>query len=167
MIDMSTRVFFTSDLHFSHANILKFESAARPFSSVEEMNREIITRWNSVVKAQDLVWVLGDICLGGKDNINLLGLLNGRKKLVLGNHDNHSLEVLGKFFEKVYGVTEYGRGWVLSHMPIHPAAMNRFTLNVHGHMHSKTLDDPRYFNVSLETHDLYPWRLEEIRERVK
>lgn len=56
-------VFFTSDIHFNHTNILRF--CDRPFKSIEEMNETIITNWNRVVGIDDEVFHLGDFCLGG------------------------------------------------------------------------------------------------------
>jgi len=56
------KVFFTSDTHFNHVNIIKY--CSRPFSSVEEMNREMIARWNSVVGPEDTVFHLGDFAMG-------------------------------------------------------------------------------------------------------
>lgn len=80
---------FTSDLHFSHARII--ELAYREFNSVEEMNEEIIKRYNAIVKPDDEVYFLGDCCMGQLVNsLPLLGLLNGRKYLILGNHDRPS-----------------------------------------------------------------------------
>lgn len=54
-----SKVFFTSDLHFGHENVIKFDN--RPFRSVEEMDAELISRWNNKVKKGDLVYVLGDL----------------------------------------------------------------------------------------------------------
>ena len=53
------KVFFTGDLHFGHENIIKLDS--RPFKSVEEMDAELIHRWNNKVAPGDLVYVLGDM----------------------------------------------------------------------------------------------------------
>ena len=56
-------IYLTSDLHFNHMNILKYEPESRPFSSIEEMNEVIIQNWNEVVKISDTVYVLGDMSL--------------------------------------------------------------------------------------------------------
>jgi calcineurin-like phosphoesterase family protein len=56
------KVFFTSDTHFNHANIISY--CSRPFSSADEMNREIIARWNAVVGPEDTVYHLGDFAMG-------------------------------------------------------------------------------------------------------
>lgn len=58
-----SRVFFTSDTHFNHTNIIRF--CNRPFKDVSHMNETIISNWNRVVGPEDIVFHLGDFCLGG------------------------------------------------------------------------------------------------------
>ena len=62
------KVFFTSDTHFNHANIIKF--CERPFGSIEEMNEALIANWNRVVGKDDIVFHLGDFCFGGSEAWN-------------------------------------------------------------------------------------------------
>lgn len=79
----------TSDLHFSHSNIIKY--CNRPFSNVEEMDEALARNWNEVVGKNDTVLVLGDLALGERDySIPFTKQLNGRKLLVPGNHDGNS-----------------------------------------------------------------------------
>ena len=79
-------IFFTSDTHFSHFNIIQY--ATRPFDDIDQMNAEIIRRWNTVVGEDDTVYHLGDVAMG-KLEISLAHVtrLNGHKILVAGNHD--------------------------------------------------------------------------------
>lgn len=80
--------FFTSDLHFRHANVLGF--CKRPHDTVEEMNEYIIQQWNSQVKPGDTVWEMGDFVFsaGRSDYIKYLyKRLNGNIGHVLGNHN--------------------------------------------------------------------------------
>jgi calcineurin-like phosphoesterase family protein len=78
--------FWTSDLHIGHENIIKF--CDRPFTNTDHMREEIIRRWNEVVGPEDDVWLLGDIVMGNaRVNLEHLRRLNGRKRLVTGNHD--------------------------------------------------------------------------------
>lgn len=80
------KVWFTSDLHFSHANIIKY--CNRPFADVDEMNAALIRNWNEVVGPNDLVWNLGDVAMGNRKRIpEYRQQLNGRIHLVRGNHD--------------------------------------------------------------------------------
>jgi calcineurin-like phosphoesterase family protein len=78
---------WTSDTHFSHANIIRYSN--RPFGSVDEMNRALISNWNERVAADDVVWHLGDLALGGniREQVAMTSKLNGRRRLVPGNHD--------------------------------------------------------------------------------
>lgn len=80
------KVFFTSDTHFYHANIIEF--CHRPFRSVDDMNETLIANWNKAVGADDIVFHLGDFCLGDSAKWNrILERLNGKIYLILGNHD--------------------------------------------------------------------------------
>ena len=81
------KTFFTADTHFNHANVIKY--CARPFASIDEMNREMIARWNAVVGAKDTVYHLGDFAMGKPTEWpSFLRQLNGAKKfLSRGNHD--------------------------------------------------------------------------------
>lgn len=80
------RVWFTSDTHFYHTNIINF--CRRPFESIEEMNETLIANWNKVGGTNDIVFHLGDFCLGDSTKWNgILDRLNGKIYLILGNHD--------------------------------------------------------------------------------
>ena len=82
-------IYFTSDLHFGHSNIMKFHPCFRPFSSVEAMDSALIRHWNERVNPCDTVYNIGDLSFH-KDmqtNISIFSKLNGKHVLVLGNHD--------------------------------------------------------------------------------
>lgn len=81
------KIFFTSDLHFGHPNIINHDN--RPFASVEEMDKEMIARWNAKVRPTDLVYILGDFMWKTRNGsaAELVQQLNGEKILVRGNHD--------------------------------------------------------------------------------
>ena len=71
-----SKVFFTSDTHFYHGNIIRF--CNRPFKDVEMMNETIISNWNNTVGQDDIVFHLGDFCLGGSAEwTKILDRLNG------------------------------------------------------------------------------------------
>jgi len=97
----SSKLYFSSDQHFGHSNIIRY--CNRPFSTVEEMDRTIIDNWNSVIKENDIVFILGDFCwrLGDKQILWYLNQLTGNKILILGNHDKNE-----KVFIK-HGITVY------------------------------------------------------------
>lgn len=78
-------IFFTSDLHFSHRNVIEY--CQRPFKDIDEMNEAIVSQWNSQVKTEDIVYVLGDFSLNPNAMSLFFPRLNGSKVLVAGNHD--------------------------------------------------------------------------------
>lgn len=162
---MSNKIFVISDTHFNHANILNFTNYAgekvRPeFSSVEDMNETIIDRWNTVVGHNDVVYHLGDVHFGAtaneKSNGSILSRLNGRKYLIVGNHDNLTDPLLYHHFKKVTFwnyLKEFDVS--LSHIPLHESTMSEGkagakTRNIHGHIHRNPAPTPRHINVSVE-----------------
>lgn len=94
-------IFFTSDTHFYHSNVIRFND--RPFRDAEEMNETLIRNWNNVVTPDDIVFHLGDFCYGGKEAWeNILDQLNGHIYLVVGNHDHKRIrQGLGDRFEYI------------------------------------------------------------------
>lgn len=114
-------IYFTSDLHFGHANVIHYDE--RPFATVQEMDRELIRRWNQKVTDQDTVYILGDISWYHADKTcEILRQLHGRKILVLGNHDRVKGS-LRDCFEEVCSYKEIMLPnhihIVLCHYPIH------------------------------------------------
>jgi calcineurin-like phosphoesterase family protein len=169
-------IWFISDTHFGHKNILEYEKEARPFSTIVEMNEYIIQCWNNVVRQNDVIFHLGDFAFGNQ-NIKIAERLNGRKRLILGNHDTYDSHVYLQYFEKLYGMKFWDK-CILSHMPVHPNQLgSRVFLNIHGHLHSRkvhaksalnlTYEDRSYFNVSCEQNNLTPFHADIIRDRLK
>lgn len=80
-------VFYTSDQHFGHANIIEY--CNRPFVDVLTMNEALVERWNAVVDADDEVFVLGDVAMRvvPDNTLSYVSRLNGTKHLIAGNHD--------------------------------------------------------------------------------
>lgn len=102
------KVFFTSDTHFYHKNILKGMTSwgTRPFSTPEEHNDYLIEQWNKTVPKDGVVFHLGDFCFAGIQQWeNIRKRLNGKIYLILGNHDLHSIstnsERLQALFEDI------------------------------------------------------------------
>lgn len=157
-----TKVYFTSDPHYGHEGSLEWARDYRVGKDVDEMNEWLIDQWNSVVTKRDLVHVLGDVTFQEK-YIKLIDRLQGRKQLILGNHDTLHLTVYLKYFEKVWSYKKY-KGFWLSHMPIHEYDMVncRVRGNIHGHLHQNEINDPRYHNVCVEHWDGKPVSFEEL-----
>jgi calcineurin-like phosphoesterase family protein len=102
---MMANTFIISDTHFGHQGILGFKAPdginkLRDFSSVEEMDEHIIERWNSVVRDQDKVYHLGDVAMR-KEHIATMSRLNGKKTLIMGNHDIFDSREYLQYFENV------------------------------------------------------------------
>lgn len=160
--------YFAADHHFFHSKILTFTkhdgSKLRNFSSVDEMNYCIVDRHNSVVGPNDTVYFLGDVTLSQKEaDLIPLSRMNGNKVLILGNHDIMPLEVYMRYFKKVKAIHALS-DMVLTHIPIHPNSLSRWGNNVHGHLHSSSINDPRYVCVSMEQLDQYtPISLDKLR----
>lgn len=151
---MSGRLFVIGDTHFGHRNIIKFEKAHRNFETIEEHDEALVERWNAVVRKRDTVYHLGDV-LFGIQSFRHLGRLNGIKKLVAGNHDVYPTARYLEYFACVLGSVSL-RKCILTHIPVHDGQFHRFELNIHGHLHSRQLEDRRYVCVSAEHSNLTP-----------
>lgn len=161
-------VWVISDTHFGHektCTVFKRNdgSALRPFASAEEMDEEMVCRWNDAVRPNDRVYHLGDVVIHRK-HLPILGRLNGRKALVRGNHDIFNMKDYAPYFDQIYGVKVLD-DMIMSHIPLHPSCIERWGFNVHGHLHANTMNDPRYLCVSVEQTDYRPITLEEVRNR--
>ena len=142
--------FYISDTHFGHANIMHYDN--RPFTSVEEMDNNLIENWNRVVSKEDHVYICGDFCWDKEHRwIELLEKLNGQKTLIRGNHDITPQKSRRLFADvKEYKeIDDNGRKVVLSHYPI-PCFKNHFYgwYHLYGHVHIS-------FEYNMMEHDRY------------
>lgn len=149
--------FVIADLHFGDNAVCG--PGRRPFRNADEMEREIIRRWNGRVRPDDSVYVLGDI--GRRHHIDAVRHLNGRKHLVAGNRDDLNATIRSGLFASV-SVARWLPGFLLSHIPVHPGQLRGSTINVHGHLHTATTGDPRYRCVSVEQTNFAPVRLDSL-----
>ena len=140
--------FVISDMHFGHENIIQY--ANRPFSCAEECDATIINNWNTIVQPRDRVYVLGDVAMA-KRHIEKIGLCNGKKILIMGNHDIFDLKYYTPFFEDIRSCkvlkTEKGN-ILLTHFPIHKMQNERWLHNIHGHTHDVNVDDKDSFYIN-------------------
>jgi calcineurin-like phosphoesterase family protein len=135
------------------------------------MRDVLIERWNSVIRPGDTVYHLGDFCFG-KESLAIAQFLNGKKRLVLGNHDVYPVAEYLKYFDKVYGAL-FWKKCLLTHIPVHPSSLGvRTLINIHGHTHSRDVMtesgyvDYRYFNVSVDRNFLTPIHADVILDRM-
>lgn len=169
-----SNIFFTSDSHFFHKNILKYCPNSRRFSDVLEMNERLIEKWNSQVMNRDIVYHLGDLSFGdaGK-TLEVLGRLRGTLHLIKGNHDNLWLdENSGKRFKSV---AEYQRikigntKVILFHYPISRwDCQDHGAYHLYGHVHGSFKMSGRSMDIGVDTRDdcgLWSW--EEVDSTLK
>lgn len=172
-----SNIFFASDHHFHHKNILTFKNQdgtpLRVFDDVDHMNEHMVYCHNRVVKPSDKVYFLGDVSMSrNAKGLEILGRMNGEKVLVKGNHDLCTPKQYLEHFKDIRGSHQFD-GMILTHIPIHPESLARWGLNVHGHLHTNRvlttshLIDQRYFNVSVEQINYTPISLEEVKKNVR
>ena len=134
---------YIADMHFDYDSIIAYDN--RPFDSVEEMNEALIANWNRVVTdPEDLTWILGDFCSGNAERwCELLSRLNGRKALILGNHDDPAVLKAKAVRARLEDTAEYreildkGRHVVLCHYPILAFRDHYFGwYHLYGHVHA-------------------------------
>jgi len=151
-------IFVTSDQHWFHKNIIKY--CDRPFQSVEQMNYEMIKRWNFVVKPYDTVIHLGDFALVGHNYNKLKWLryqLHGKIRLMRGNHDKSPLRQFKSARISIIPCNTYTyKNLIFSHRPL-DIVPEKF-VNVHGHIHEKK-SYGRRINVSVDVSNFKPQRL--------
>jgi len=180
-------VFLVSDTHFGHAGVCRFlredGTKLRPWNDPNEMDEEMIRRWNERVRPNDKVYHLGDVVINRKA-LSTLARLNGDKVLIRGNHDIFRDNEYRQYFRELraYHVMN---GMILSHIPVHEASLGRFGTNIHGHLHAgrvkrardinvKTGEilysdeiDPRYHCVCVEQTNYTPILFEDVIKRIE
>ncbi len=189
-----TEKWVISDTHFGHANIIKFTKSngepIRPgfsnritrdyvrFKDIQHHDETLIAHWNRDIMPNHKVYMLGDF---GKP-LDILARLNGKKRLILGNHDDiHDAADLAKYFDKITVVRHFRNEFVcpviFSHYPLHrderhPAPR---LINVHGHIHEKQImkdcmggacPDPWYINVCVEHTNHAPLHFDDLAKIV-
>lgn len=118
-------------LHFGHTAVAKY----RGFDSSEEHDEHLITSWNSVVNKKDITYIIGDITMEKSLHYYKLDRLQGRKIVVLGNHDKYQdVKELLLYVDGVAGAIDY-KGFSLTHVPIHPNEVHFYRGNIHAHIH--------------------------------
>lgn len=178
-------IYVTSDLHLNHQR--DFIYAARGYETVEEMNKDLIRKFNNTVTDNDEVYILGDLCLGGADslidNFKMLSQLNGNIHIVLGNHDTSTRRKMYETLPQVVSISyadmiQYHKyHFYLSHYPTLTANLDdgkplrARTINLCGHSHAT---DPFtdwekgcIYHCEVDAHDGFPVSLDKIIEDMK
>ena len=168
---MTTKYFFTSDLHFYHDNVIQYSN--RPFKDVTEMNEALIANWNCVVKPTDVIYVLGDVALCKPDlATSIVKRLNGTKHLVFGNHDKN-LRKNSDFLSLWASAQDY------KEIKIHkqPIVLMHYQMNVwncshhgswhlHGHCHGEGERITNSLDDGVDVWNYTPVSFDEIKETI-
>ena len=181
-------VFLVSDTHFGHMGVCKFTRSdgvtkLRPYTTPEEMDEDMVAKWNDRVRPTDKVYHLGDVVINRRA-LKTLARLNGDKVLIRGNHDIFRDDEYREYFRELraYHVMN---GMILSHIPVHSDSLGRFGVNIHGHTHANRVRkargvdvktgevlysneiDPRYHCVCVEATDFAPILFEDVIKRIE
>ncbi len=186
---MTPDIWFTSDYHLNHKNIIAY--CDRPFSSIDEMNEEIISRHNALVKPDDIVIDVGDFSMNEKIVESSIKRLNGHRTLVPGNHDRcyrkhggsarWQKQYIAWGFDRVvqqHSMMIAGQDVLIDHMPyvaderhaeryaaFRPKDEGRWLL--HGHVHGLWGQRGRMLNVGVDVRDFRPMHIDEIAVLIK
>ena len=169
-------IWLSSDTHFGHNK--EFLYGPRGFTNVKEMNEAIIENWNSVVKPEDITYLLGDVMLGDNNaGLDCLKELNGLIYVIWGNHCTDTRKKLLSALPNVIALGyahqfKYGKLSIyLSHYPTlttnyDDKHFSQHVLSLHGHTHQKTnwLDpkNPFLYHVGLDSHNNTPVHIDEV-----
>jgi len=170
-------IFYTSDTHFFHNNIIKYCPNSRgQFNNVEEMNEAIIAAWNDKVTDHDIVYHLGDVSFSNIENTaKILSRLKGKINLIPGNHDKTRLTVNTNISTVLPQYCEIKAGkqfFILCHYPILSWNGQSYgAIHLHGHTHGTLA---KYHNNALDVgidarpnYDLSPWEQSELIEYIR
>jgi calcineurin-like phosphoesterase family protein len=168
--------FYISDQQFGQKSIIKM--CHRPFIDVDDMNKTMILNHNNAVSTVDDVWILGDLCykINSSEVYNIISKLNGRKHLIIGNHDGKLLqdEECRKLFEdiqQIAKINDNGKEILMFHYPIVEwDGYYRDTIHLYGHIHNNVNNNaykvmkniPNAYNVSADILNYRPRKLEDV-----
>lgn len=174
-----SRTWVYSDPHFGHGNICKFTnydgSPLRPWDDVNQMTDDMIRWYNEMVHPEDRVYILGDVAMTPRAFRDSLSRMMGRKVLVPGNHEPKRFDKIAQELDIEVRGYVIKKGFIMSHIPIHPGSMGRWQLNIHGHTHNNPVgvqpagsfaqdfaEDVRYYSACVERTNFRPILLDDI-----
>lgn len=160
-------VFFTSDLHFGHRNLVE----GLRNSTIEENAKLIIDNWNKTVDKHDLVYILGDITMESPKLIQqYISKLRGNIYVIGGNHDTRQCcQILNDMHIPVMGCMDY-KGFMVTHVPMSSDEVQHHIGNIHGHVHRFNTTEyfiGKYYNVNCEFHNYTPVSFDEIVDKFR
>jgi calcineurin-like phosphoesterase family protein len=163
----SKNIWFTSDLHLGHDNIIKF--CNRPFHDVNEMNEKIISNWNEQVQEQDIVYHLGDFCFGNPKQY--YPRLKGTIMFIPGSHDKNlnknNLHILPPLCSLHFTMNSKDYNIVLCHYSMRSWDKSHYgTWQLFGHHHGKLAPYGLSFDVGVDTNKFYPYSLDDVERKM-
>lgn len=168
------KVFFTSDTHFGHKNIIRH--CNRPFKGTEEMFQTIKENWNNKVGKEDTIFILGDLFFRCSPSYasHKFAHLNGRKILVRGNHDSsRMIRALSDQLEGVYDlveltVTEEKQVIILCHYAMRTwNKSHRGAWHLFGHTHGRLGPYGKSFDVGVDANDFTPLSYWDVKNEME
>lgn len=171
-------IYLTSDLHFCHDKPFLYEQ--RGFENIDDHNKQVVANMNSVVTNEDELYILGDVIMGDQEKaLSYLKQLNGKKTIILGNHDtNRKIEEYKKLgIDCVYAMPlKYGKyRLMLCHYPMKlfpdwskPVIKSMWCLCGHVHTKNKYEDiEIGSYHVELDAHNNMPVSIEEVLDDLR
>jgi calcineurin-like phosphoesterase family protein len=175
-IEGNQKVFFISDLHFGHKNIIGY--CGRPFSTDREMDDQIISSINETVSKDDILYIIGDFChRGGNALLYREKIVCSNVHIILGNHDQpiqFSTGFSSVSYQKM--ILYKNQKIFMCHYPMRswPNSYNKSWM-LYGHVHSNlhhediqsgrlTLDvgvDNKRYGAKFGT----PWSFKEVQQQ--
>jgi calcineurin-like phosphoesterase family protein len=177
-----TKIFFTSDTHFSHTNCIKYDN--RPFKDADEMNNVMIDNWNKKVPKDGIVFHNGDLGMQPLDVlVDILYSLNGKIFLIKGNHDKNLISPNSenplkiKLIERFEWIKDYYELWVqdsnleskkqlfcMMHYPMACWNLSHYgqSIMLHGHSHGNFKGPGKILDVGVNSHNYTPLSYQEV-----
>lgn len=172
-----SNVWFTSDLHFKHKNIIKY--TGRPWT-FEQQTEELIARWNARVGLMDHVYHLGDFAFAGfkqrEEVVNIIKELNGQIHFIRGNHCDSRMwqDIVDRNLAHVIWVKDYAeirvenQKVILCHYPFETwNGAHHGSWHLHGHCHGSLPAVGKRLDVGIDNHpefQVFSW--DEIKEHM-
>lgn len=157
-------IYFTADTHFNDPRILRIDR--RPFGSLAEHDRALISLWNETVSPDDEIWHLGDFARGSAEFVSsLLSSLHGQKHLIIGNNDGAAtIGAAGWASTQHYKeLTIDGRLLILCHYPFRTwNQIGKKSIDLHGHSHGRLSSVTRQYDAGVDSWDFRPVTLSAI-----
>ena len=174
---LNQNIWFTADSHYDHSNIINL--CKRPYANANEMNEDIIKKYNDVVGVNDIVYHLGDFSYKSSTErtVKFLKRLNGKIKIIFGNHDHKltrlyesgdldklkNVEILGQ----LHDMTINKQRIILCHYAMRswPGAF-RGTWHLYGHSHGNLPGIYTSMDVGVDCNNYTPFHFDEIKQRM-